>query len=335
MTARMTFGYLYDFRNPEPWRRPSAELYAETLDFIAWSETVGFEGAWVPEHHGAEDGYVPSPLVMLSAIAARTRTLTLGTGIALATLYHPLRFAEDSALVDIVSGGRLEIGLAIGYRTRETDAYGVPFVGRGRRADEFIGLVKRLWAGETVTHAGEHFQLKDAQLAPRPVRGHIPLFVGGFTQRALERAAEFADGYDGAVSLYPALQEKLAARGRDPARMRLRVNDLMLFVARDPEKAAHELAPHLHYVNNAYGRWIHQEGGSAGRTLFRPMSLEEFKASGTMHILTPEQAIARLEKLRARGPVEHLTMAAPPGLPFARFAEYAELFAKEVAPAFR
>jgi alkanesulfonate monooxygenase SsuD/methylene tetrahydromethanopterin reductase-like flavin-dependent oxidoreductase (luciferase family) len=166
------------------------------------------------------------------------------------------------------------------------------------------------------------------------VRGEIPLFVGGFTDRALERAAEFADGYDGAVGLFAALKEKLAARGRDPARMRLRVSDLMMFVARDPEKAEAELAPYLHYVNNAYGRWIHQEGASAGRTLFKPMSLEEFRASGTMRVLTPEQAIARLEKLLERGPVEHLTLSAPPGLPLSRFAEYAELFATEVAPAF-
>ena len=77
MTQKLTFGFLYDFRNPEPWRKPWADLYAETLDVIAWSETVGFEGAWIPEHHGAQDGYIPAPLVVLAAIAARTRTIRL------------------------------------------------------------------------------------------------------------------------------------------------------------------------------------------------------------------------------------------------------------------
>ena len=88
-----------DFRNPQLWQRPWPELYAEILDFVEWSQSVGFEGAWVPEHHAAEDGYQPSPLVLLAAIAARTKRLKLGSGVALAPLYHPVRFAEDCAVL--------------------------------------------------------------------------------------------------------------------------------------------------------------------------------------------------------------------------------------------
>src|SRR3546814_816672 len=86
--TKLTFGYLSDFRNPAQWRRPWAELYADILDFAAHTETLGFDGAWVPEHHGADDGYMPSPLVALAAIAARTKTIKLGSAIALAPLYH-------------------------------------------------------------------------------------------------------------------------------------------------------------------------------------------------------------------------------------------------------
>ena len=107
--AKPSFGFIYDFRNPEQWRRPWTEHYAETLDFIAWSETVGFTGAWIPEHHQASDGYVPSAAAVLGAIAARTSTLRLGTGVALAPLHHPVRFAEETALLQILSNGRLEI----------------------------------------------------------------------------------------------------------------------------------------------------------------------------------------------------------------------------------
>jgi alkanesulfonate monooxygenase SsuD/methylene tetrahydromethanopterin reductase-like flavin-dependent oxidoreductase (luciferase family) len=143
LKKKLTFGYLYDFRNPTQWRRPWGELYAETLDLIALTEQLGFEGVWVPEHHNSEDGYLPSPLSMLGAIAARTKRMKLGTAIALAPLYHPVRFAEDCAVLDILSQGRLEMAVAVGYRRRETDALGVPFNSRGTRTDEFIQIVRR------------------------------------------------------------------------------------------------------------------------------------------------------------------------------------------------
>jgi alkanesulfonate monooxygenase SsuD/methylene tetrahydromethanopterin reductase-like flavin-dependent oxidoreductase (luciferase family) len=122
MNRELTFGYLYDFRNPVQWRKPWTDLYAETLDVITWSESAGFKGVWLPEHHGAGDGYMPSPLVTLAAIAARTKTIHIGTAIALAPLNHPVRFAEECAVLDILSNGRLEVAVAIGYRRRETDA---------------------------------------------------------------------------------------------------------------------------------------------------------------------------------------------------------------------
>ena len=187
MAGKLTFGYLYDFRNPEQWRRPWDEFYAETLDLIAWTEEMGFGGAWVPEHHLASDGYMPSPLVALAAIAARTRRMKIGTGIALAPLYNPVRFAQDCAVLDILAAGRLEVGLAIGYRKRETAAYGVDFTKRGRMFDEWLEIVTRLWAGETVDYAGQFYQFQGAMLMPPATRGRVPLFIGGFADKAVDR----------------------------------------------------------------------------------------------------------------------------------------------------
>ena len=120
MSGKLTFGYIYDFRNPPQWHRPSEQLYAEMLDLIAWSESAGFAEAWIPEHHIASDGYMPSPLIAMAAIAARTSKIRIGSGIALAPLYNPVRFATDCAVLDIIAGGRIDLGLAIGYRRRET-----------------------------------------------------------------------------------------------------------------------------------------------------------------------------------------------------------------------
>src|SRR5688572_17526622 len=211
---KLTFGYLYDFRNPEQWHRPWAELYAETLDFAAWSESKGFSGAWVPEHHAADDGYMPSPMVALAAIAARTKTLRLGSAIALAPLYHPVRFAEECAVLDILCDGRLDMAIAVGYRRSEADGYGVDFSKRGRRTDEFLEIVRRLWAGEKFSYDGKHFQLKNASITPLSPRGQIPLYLGGFTDKAIEHTAKFGDGYFGNMEICDLYAEKLRAVGK-------------------------------------------------------------------------------------------------------------------------
>jgi alkanesulfonate monooxygenase SsuD/methylene tetrahydromethanopterin reductase-like flavin-dependent oxidoreductase (luciferase family) len=336
VTGKMTFGYLYDFRNPPPWRRPWADLYAETLEFITWSESMGFEGAWVPEHHAAADGYAPSPLVALGAIAARTKTIKLGSAIALAPLYHPVRFAEECAVLDILSNGRLEMAVAVGYRRREAEAYGIDFSSRGRRTDEFLEIVRRLWSGEVFSYQGKHFDLKQALIVPTPIHGRIPLYLGGFTDRALERTAKYGDGYIGNIEIYELYAQKLRACGKDPARARVRIQGLFVLVAHDPQKAMHELAPYFHYVNNAYGEWLNEDRASTGfgdEALLKPMTLEAFKTSGILRILTPSQAIDMFNKMLSQAPVEHFMMMMPPGLAPSKFAEYATVFAKEVIPA--
>lgn len=336
MGRTTTFGYLYDFRNPAPWRRPWSELYAETLDVIAWTESIGFTGAWVPEHHGADDGYQPSPLVVLAAIAARTETIKLGSAVALAPLYDPVRFAEDCAVLDIIAGGRAEMALGIGYRRREYEARGLDFTKRGARFDEFLQIVRALWAGESVNFEGRHFTVKNAALVPPSPRGQIPLYIGGFAERALERVAKYADGYFGNEEFCDLYVQKLKEQGRDPSRAGIRIQGLFFVVARDPEKAMDELAPYYHHVNNSYGAWLNEDNaiGIADPKL-QPMDLEQFKRSGILDIATPEQAIAKFEAMQARVPVEHFMMMMPAGLPAARFMEYAQLFADEVIPAFR
>ena len=332
MSVKLTFGYLYDFRNPSQWHHRWEDLYAQILDVVNWSEDAGFDGAWVPEHHLAEDSYMPSPLIALTAMAARTKRVKLGSGIALAPLYHPVRFAEDCAVLDILSGGRLEIGLAIGYRRREFAAFGVDFTKRGRIFDEWLQIVTRLWAGEELNFEGQHFTLAGAKLMPPAPRRRIPLYIGSFTDKSMQRVARYADGFIGSGDLCDLYANKLREQGKDIASARVRSTDLFLAVAHDPERAINELAPYYHYVNNSYGEWFNEDQSVEG---LRPMSLEEFKASGILQIMTPAAAIAMLQAKQKRMPLEHVMMMMPPGLPAARFIEYAQVFAKEVIPAFR
>lgn len=333
MTGKLTFGYLYDFRNPPHMHRKWEDLYAEILDVVAWTEDAGFGGAWVPEHHLADDGYIPSPLVALSAMAARTKRMKIGSAIALAPLYNPVRFATDAAVLDIIANGRLELGLAIGYRRRETAAFGVDFSKRGKIFDEWLEIVTRLWAGETVDHEGVHFRIRGAKLMPPVSRGRIPLFIGGFNEKAVERVVKYGDGYLGNDDVCIAYAEKLRASGADMGKAKVRITGLMTVVAHDPQAAMDELAPHFLHVNNGYGEWF-AEDKALGTAGFTPMDLDAFKASGTLQILTPDQAIAFFRDLQAKMPLDHYMMMMPPGLPADRFVHYADVFAKEVLPAF-
>ena len=333
MTGKTTFGYLYDFRNPPQFHRKWAELYAEILDVVAWSESAGFSGAWVPEHHMADDGYMPSPLVALAAFAARTKAITLGSAIALAPLYNPVRFATDVAVLDILAGGRLEMGLAIGYRRRETAAFDADFTKRGRMFDEWLEIVTRLWAGETVDFTGKYYTVQGATVMPPAPRGRIPLVIGGFGEKAIERTLRYGDAYLGGDGTCIAYADRLRELGKDVSQAKARVTGLMTVVAHDPKAATEELAPYFHHVNNSYGEWM-LEDNALGMAGFDLMDLDAFKASGTMIILTPDEAIAMIQGLREKMPLDHYMMAMPPGLPAERFVHYAEIFAKEVMPAF-
>jgi alkanesulfonate monooxygenase SsuD/methylene tetrahydromethanopterin reductase-like flavin-dependent oxidoreductase (luciferase family) len=205
--------------------------------------------------------------------------------------------------------------------------------------DEIIDIARRLWDGETVTHESKIFSIKGASVNPRPVNGRVPIYVGGFSQKAVERAARVGDGLVSEMWAYAPYAEALKALGKDPAEGRFRTQGGFFHVAADPEKATAELLPHAFYMNNAYGEWLNEDKVhndlQGDNTIFKPMTLEEFKASRTMRIMTPENAIASLKRMQTKAPVEHFAMLIPPGMPLDKFAPYAEFFAKEVMPAFQ
>lgn len=170
------------------------------------------------------------------------------------------------------------------------------------------------------------------------VRGRIPLHLGGFTHRALRRAARFGDGYFGNVEIVELFHDELRRVGRDPGDVAIRIQGLFDVVAKNPEQAMAELAPYFLHVNNSYGQWHDEDRAATGldaATALEPMTLDDFVASGTLRIHTPEEAVAMFTAMLEKAPVEHFTMMLPPGLPPARFTEYAQVFATEVVPAFR
>lgn len=332
MNTHVRFGFGFDLRNPVPWRKDWAAHYREHLEFIAWTESLGFEQVWIAEHHGDEDGYCPSPLVVCAALAGMTKKMRLSTGIALAPFYHPTRLAEDVAVLDIISNGRIELALGLGYLHREFKAYGVDVKSRGRRTDEILQILRPLWRGEEVTFKGEFYQLEKARIFPLPVQQpHIPIYVGGAVKAGYRRAAKFGDGYFGpseSIAGYVAAVNELEKQASDARVALIGTTDSWLVVADDPEKAMAEVAPHYFYQYNVYSKWLEE-----GDFVLPKMDLEQFKRSGILNVLTPEQAIQHIEtRLQAYPQLDSYVLQAPPGLSMERFAPYAEKFAKSVLP---
>ena len=140
MQPPLRFGLYYDFRNPPAWRRPYTHIYSEIFEQIIWAEQQGFDDVWLSEHHFQEDGYAPSLLPIAAAIAARTTTMRIGTAVLLLPLHHPVRVAEDAATVDVISNGRFQLGVGVGYKVEEFDSFAIAKTERGRRTNEGLEI---------------------------------------------------------------------------------------------------------------------------------------------------------------------------------------------------
>lgn len=173
-------------------QHPSGATYRDAVPLAVAAEEAGFDSFWVSEHHGLPDGYLPSPLTLLAALAPATSRITLGTGVLLAPLHHPLRIAEDAAVVDLLSGGRLVLGLGLGYAAHEYAAFGVDPASRGTRLEALVRALRTVLAGEPV-HCGA-LGLDGARVTPLPGR-RIPVWLGGYAARAVRRAGLLADGH--------------------------------------------------------------------------------------------------------------------------------------------
>lgn len=169
--------------------------FEETLRECERAEKAGFDSVWLGEHHNNPILH-PAPLIGLAAVASRTRSIRLGTGVLLLPLYHPMMVAEEGAMVDMISGGRLILGVGAGYAPEEFAAFGCSLKERGSRLEESAALLHRLWTEENVTHRGKHFQLENATVAPLPVqRPRPPIWFGAWAAPALGRAARLGDAW--------------------------------------------------------------------------------------------------------------------------------------------
>jgi alkanesulfonate monooxygenase SsuD/methylene tetrahydromethanopterin reductase-like flavin-dependent oxidoreductase (luciferase family) len=325
-----------DFRNPLPEGRSSTEVYADIIDHIVWAESLGFADVSFLEHHFTDDDYIPSPLIAATAVAARTKKMRVGTNIAILPLYDPVRLAEDGAVLDVISNGRLDLGLGLGYRPQEYAGYGVDIKAKGARADEALQIIRRLWQGEKLTFKGKHFDIENAKLAPKPVQQpNPPIWVGGFKRIAARRAAKYGDGYIGPLNkeMWDMYREELQKLGKDPSKARTTGGVPWLVVSNDPERTFALYAPGVMYWYNSYAKWFE---GTDTNVWPRLESVEDLKRLNMLTVVTPADAVKMIEGLIAEVPVETFGISiAPPGVPVSKVAEHLELFASKVIPRFK
>ncbi len=193
MALYVDYGLVTGQRSPEdatPW----GEVYDDIVAIAPAVESAGFDGLWVSEHHFTDDGYMSALFPVLAALAVSTSSIMLGTNVALAPLYQPLRMAEDAAAVDLLSHGRLLLGLAIGYRDEEFEALGVPKRERVARLEECVEVCRKAWTGERFSHQGVTSSIDNLVVRPTP-SAPPPIWLGGWVDATIERAARLGDGY--------------------------------------------------------------------------------------------------------------------------------------------
>ena len=319
----MKLGLYFDLRNPTPWARPWSEVYGRALDLIVEGERLGLDAAWFSEHHRFDDGYLPQPLTMAAAAAARTSSVRLGTAVLLAALRPPMLVAEEAAVIDQLSGGRLELGIGAGYVASEYADYNTDITRRYGLTDAAVAEIRRL--------------LDDGVVVPSAAQRPFPFWLGYQGPQGARRAGRLGVGL---LSLDRALLEPyrdgLVEGGHDPASARTG-GMLDIIVADDPEAAFERILPHYAHQLNSY-----RAAAVAGsdRPAPKEITVEKLRGGATnrgqipgLRVLTPADAVAAIREATEGAPVEHVYLwASVAGMPDDLVERHMQLLCTEVRP---
>lgn len=347
----MKFGMLVNTQNP-PAGENMPRLYDEVLAEAELADAVGFDLVCVPEHHMVPDGYLPAPLLFLAAIAARTKNVRLGTSVMHLPEWHPIRVAEEVAVLDNLSKGRVSLGVGLNLVEPELHLAGISRHGIGKRFNECVEILRKAWSGEKFSFDGEFYQLNDVTITPRPVQDPPPIWTGAMSEVALKRAGRLGTGWISDPLHSIAVMESWAKLYRDSAAEHGNAGrtEVVLirdgWVSRDPSEVRETWWPtirnyHLFYKNLGV---FNSDSGRFNTALDPALATRSddewtFDRIGPDRLVagSPEQVIAEIERYRettgcetmvfafrhASGPTHEATMRC------------IELFGKEVIAHFR
>jgi len=316
----MKFGVgYYTMQSPPHKQRSHKELYAEMLEEVAMADEMGFDSAWLSEHHFLGDGYCPSLLLTAAAIAAKTKNIRIGTGILLLPLHNPIRVAEDAAVADLISGGRLILGIGLGYRQEEFEGFGRTLKQRRGRMEEGIEIL----------------------VTPKPVQKPIPIWVGAFTEPAIRRAARIgAPLFIPAIGVIPIVKylfnmhsELLKEYGRNPDDYEKPLVREMYISDMKADDAWEKIKEHVTYTAKSYASWgsmVDREGN----LLSDPDDPILYDIARDQSIIgTPEECIETIKQYQSELPIDNLICRFKfPGISHEESMRSMRLFVEKVLP---
>lgn len=259
MAQPLRFGVVHDFRSPPGSDTPLPTVYAQALDQIELVDQLGLDLVWFTEHHFLDDGHLSNFVPVAGAVAARTSRVRISTDILLAPFAHPVRLAEDLAILDNISGGRMELGIGMGYAAHEFRGFGIPQSRRVSLTEELVQILQLAWAGEPFSFSGKRYEFEELLVTPSPIQeGGPPLWIAGMSENAALRAARFDTNLlpQGApeVVLEP-WRAELRATDRDPDDYRVGIIR-SCFVTDDPERDWQPIKRAERYRASVYARFF-------------------------------------------------------------------------------
>ncbi|MDO9456228.1 LLM class flavin-dependent oxidoreductase [Nocardioides sp.] len=330
---RTQFVVRYDFRAPGADPAQRQELYRRALEQAAYVDGAdgrpGQDALMLSEHHTSDDGYLPSPIPVAAAMAAVTRRIPLTISALLVNFYEPLRLAEDLAVLDHLSQGRVSHTIGLGYRPEEYALFGRPMATRGRDLEARIKVLLRAWTGEEFEHEGRR-----VRVTPTPYsQPHPFLFYGGGTVAAAERAARLGLHFQpqhGDPVLKETYDVACRAAGREPGfTMLAPPGPANVFCAEDPDRFWALHGEHLLADAVAYQQW---HGTAASYVVDTSRTVAEMRAAGVYVVLTPADLVERCRS----GEIQLVTShPACGGLPAEPSWEHLRLVSERVMPAVR
>ncbi len=288
----------FDMRSPA-FGPPTQKLYGAALEMAAYADRIGVDRIGLMEHHGSEDGYLPQPFVLAGGMAAATTNVRFILGAVILPLHDPVKIAEQIAIVDLMSNGRLNVIIGAGYVRSEFDMFGVALSDRARLLDEGIDTILR------ALH-GERFEVNGRPVFVRPLPVQKPediLYVGGGVAASARRAARFGVGF-GPINakMIPLYEEECRKLGREPGNFFRPCHRLpgIIMLSEDPDRTWSLLEPHAFHVVSEYAKWAAQEENS--NSPFKGLdNLDALRKSGMFAVWTPDELIANADKVEDRG----------------------------------
>ncbi len=260
----MKFGVLHLFESP--MGRNDTEMVNEQISLMQAAEDYGFDSIWPAEHHFNEYGVCASPALTLAALARTTTRIRLGSGVVVLPLHHPVRVAEDFAMLDILSGGRVELGLGRGYQPHEFRGMDVDQTQSKELFDEGLEVILRSWRDERLSFEGKHYRFEDVQVRPRPVQEpHPPVWMACLSEESFEKAGRlglnllfspvFGGSIEAAAVLFKRYRDALEKAGYDPATREVGAL-VMTYAGRTQEQAREEFAPSVIWYLRTYSKVV-------------------------------------------------------------------------------